>query len=144
MAANVPAEFKAWLKSGPNIRLSTDEAVNQIITEGIFDFQSLFSYDKKGFQHLPGLCRHDISAVPEDVANGIPARAAVAGAHISQLSVQRLIIASQAAGYYKTIGRVMTVENMHFTNVLVDFKTEWDAYKDLHDCDEPKVPKLVD
>ena len=142
--ANVSPDFQAWLKSGPNIRLSTNNAVQRIITEGIFDFQSLHSYDKKGFQHLPSLCRHDIPAVPEDAANGIPARAAQLGAHVSQLSVQRLIIASQAAGYYKLIQREMNVANMHFTNVLLDFKTEWDAYKELRECDEPKVPKLVD
>ena len=38
----------------------------------------------------------------------------------------------------------MHAANMHYTNVLADFKQEWEAYKDLRGLDKPKVPKISD
>ena len=68
----------------------------------------------------------------------------MSGAHISVIGVQRLIVAADAARYYRSISRVMTNANMNYSNILMNFKVEWEAYKDLKELDEPKVPKVND
>ena len=122
------AAFRSWLKSNSNIKLSSDASVLRITHEGITNYDSLLDFDKKSIQLLPSICKEKILAIPEDAANGIAAEAEVSGANISAISVQRLIIASYAASYYKSISRTMTAGNTHYTNVLANFKTEWEAY----------------
>ena len=138
------AAFRSWLKSNANIKLSSDASVLRITHEGITNYESLLDFDKKSIQLLPSICKEKINAIPVDDANGITAEAEVSGANISAISVQRLIVATQAASYYKSISRTMHATNMHYTNVLADFKQEWEAYKDLRGLDEPKVPKIND
>ena len=112
----VTAAFKTWLKSSTNIKLGSDASVARITREGIVSYESLLSFKEKGFQNLPSNCSKSIEAIAEDPANGISAEAAVAGAHISAISVQRLIVASYAARYYKSISRSMTASSMHYDN----------------------------
>jgi hypothetical protein len=136
--------FKNWLKSGTNIKLSSDAAVNRIIHEGITTFESLADFDKKSIERLPQICKENIPAIVADQANGVPAEEAVNGANISSISVRRLITASHAVTYYISINRALTTANMHYNNVLLTFKTEWEAYQELRDADEPKIPKIND
>ena len=58
-------------------------------------------------------------------------------------STQRLIVASIAYEYYTTTQRKITPQNMHYTNVLRDFYTEWKAIVDMSKRnDELKMPTL--
>ena len=50
-------ELKSWIKSNPNIRLSSDAAVTRIVSEGITTFASLLDFDKKSIQYLPKTCK---------------------------------------------------------------------------------------
>ena len=34
--------------------------------------------------------------------------------------------------------------NLHYTQVLSDFKVEWEDYEKLQDADEPTAPKIND
>lgn len=136
--------FKNWLKSGTNIKLSSDAAVNRIIHEGITTFDSLADFDKKSIERLPQICKEGIPAIVADADNAIIAEEAVNGANISSISVRRLITASNAVIYYQSINRVITNANMHYNNVLMTFKIEWEAYQELRDADEPKIPKIND
>lgn len=138
------AAFRYWLKSNSNIKLSSDASVLRITHEGITNYESLLDFDKNSIQLLPSICKEKINAIPADDANGISDEPEVSGANISAISVQRLIVASYAASYYKSISRSMTAANMHYANILANFKQEWQAYKDLRDLDEPKVPKIRD
>ena len=140
----VTAAFKAWLKASTNIKLSSDAAVTRITHEGITNFESLLDFDKKSLQLLPSICKEKVLAIPEDADNNVAAEPEVAGANISSISVQRLIVAANAASYYSSIDRVMTTANMHYINVLMHFKHEWEAYQDLKEKDDPKVPKIND
>ena len=140
----VSAVFKAWLKANTNIKLSSDAAVLRITKEGITGWDSLVDFDKKSIERLPAICKDTIPAIAVDVANGIAAEQEVPGANISSIATRRLITAVHAAEYYTSIGRTMNSISMHYTNVLKDFKIEWDTYQDLRDQDEPDVPLVVD
>ena len=39
----------------------------------------------------------------------------------------RLIVAVNTANFYDAAGRLMTLQSMHYGNVLSDFKVKWDA-----------------
>ena len=138
------AAFRSWLKSNPNMKLSSDAAVLRISHEGITNYESLLDFDKKSIQKLPITCRSAIPAIAADVPNGIAAEAAVPGANINSISVRRLIVASNAVRYYTSIDRNITPASMHYTNVLADFKVEWEDYEKLQDADEPTIPKVND
>ena len=140
----VSVAFRNWLKAGTNIKLSSDAAVTRITHEGITNFDSLADFDKKSIERLPQICKEAIPAIEADGDNNVVAELAVNGANISSISVRRLITASNAVVYYQSINRTMTPANMHYNNVLATFKIEWDAYKELRDADEPKIPKIND
>ena len=144
MPPSASASFKSWLKSGPNIKLTSERAVNRILYEGITNYESLKDFDKKAIQNLPSVCKETIPAIAEDENADVLAEPEVPGANISSISVQRLIVAMNAAKYYAAIGRGMTAQNMHYVNVLSNFKVEYEAYINLKEEDEPKVPKIND
>ena len=141
--ATTPA-FSNWLKSNPNMKLSSDAAVRHILYEGVTAFTNLLEFDYKAIQALPAICKEDIPAIMAYAANGIVAEPQVNGANISSISVRRLRVAVDAAKYYTSIGRTLTVQKIHYTHVLTNFKIEHDAYLELKEEDEPKVPKIND
>jgi hypothetical protein len=141
---NTTAAFRAWLKANPNMKLSSDAAVLRITHEGITSLDSLTDFDDKSIKLLPKVCKDDINAIVADPANGIAAENAVNGANVSSISVQRLIVAADAARYYQAIGRTPTIANMHYQNVLQNFKLEWEAYEAVKKEDDPKIPKVND
>ena len=144
MPLAVTAAFKSWLKANVNMKLSSDSAVTRLTFEGITTYPSLEDFDKKAIQALPAICKVGIPAIAIDVAAGIAAEPAVPGANISSISVQRLIVAVNAAKYYSSIGRNMIATNMHYGNILAEFKIEWDAYVDLKDQTAPTPPAIND
>ena len=79
------------------MKLTSDRAVVRITYEGIMTYESLLDFDRKAIQGLPSICKETIPAIPADAANGIAAEAEVPGANISSISVQRLIVAVNAA-----------------------------------------------
>jgi len=138
------AGFRNWLKSSTNMKLNSDAAVTRISHEGITNFDSLLDFDRKSILNLPSICKETIPNIPADAANEVVAEAAVPGANISAIAVQRLIISTFAASYYNSIGRTMTPHNMHYRNVLSTFKIEYEAYTELKSQDEPDIPKIND
>ena len=144
MPPTITASFCSWLKSNTNMKLSSDVAVTRITYEGITNYDSLKDFDKSSLEALPKTCINTIPPIAEDVAAGIAAEAEVHGANISTISVRRLIVASNAARYYSSIGRAMTSANMHYGNILSDFKIEWESYNDLKDKDSPTPPTIND
>ena len=144
MPPAVTASFRTWLKSSNNMKLNSDAAVTRITYEGITNYDSLQDFDKSSIESLPKTCINTIPAIPEDLAAGIAAEPEVVGANISTISVRRLIVASNAANYYKSIGRTMASANMHYGNILSNFKVEWESYQDLKTKDEPTPPTIND
>ena len=111
------------------MKLSSDAAVLRLLQEGLTTYNSLTDFDKKSLEQLPSVCKETIPAIAADLPNGIAAENEIAGANISSISVQRLIVAINAAEYYTAINRSMTTANMHYANVLKNFKIEWDTYR---------------
>ena len=140
----ISAAFKSWLKASTNMKLSSDASVNRVIHEGITDYTSLIDFDKDTIMYLPKVCKESIAAIPADPANNITATAEVPGANVSSITVQRLLVACRAAKYYDSINRVMTTSTMHYTNILSNFKIEFEAYEALKKKDAPDVPKIND
>jgi hypothetical protein len=140
----VTAQFKAWLKSNPNMKLSSDAAVLRVIKEGITTFDDLVDFDKKSLERLPATCKEAVPEILADPDNEILAEPAVRGANVSTISVQRLIVAMNAAEYYTAIDRTMVPASMHYNTVLKNFKIEWDSYQDLKKQDDPTVPLVND
>lgn len=138
------ANFRGWLKSGSNMKLSSDAAVLRLIHEGVNNFAALADFDTASIQLLPKICREAIPAIAADEANNIAAEPAIAGANINSVSVQRLIVASHAVRYYRDVDRIPDVDNMNYQNVLVSFKLEYDAYEKLKKEDAPTIPKIND
>ena len=85
-----------------------------------------------------------VPAIAADVATGQAAEPEVPGANVSTISTRRLIVAMNAATYYTSIGRAMTPNNMHYTNILTSFKLEWEDYESLKTQDDPTVPEIND
>ena len=144
MPPTTTGAFRSWLKSSPNIKLSSDAAVLRITYEGITNYESLIDFDKKSIERLSATCKESITAIEIDADAGIAAEPAVPGANISSISIRRLIVAMHASMYYQAINRTMTPLNMHYTNVLQMFKIEWETYQDLRDQKEPEVPTIND
>ena len=140
----VTAAFKSWLKASTNMKLSSDASVNRVIHEGITDFNSLIDFDKDTIQYLPKVCKESIAAIPADPVNNITAEAEVPGASVSSITIQRLLVACRAAKYYDSISRGLTTGNMHYTNVLSNFKIEFETYEALKKEDAPDIPKISD
>ena len=126
------------------MKLSTASAVTRITYEGITTYASLLDFDKSSIEALPKACRQTIPAIEEDEANGIDAVPQILGANISTISVRRLIVAMNAAHYYKSIGRALTDASMHYTNVLSGFKDDYDNYLELKKQDKPETPVVND
>ena len=144
MPVTVTAAFKQWLKSASNIKLSSDSAVTRITYEGLTNFDSLQDFDKKSIESLASTCRKEIPAITADLANGIAAEIEIPGANVSSISIRRLIVACSAAKFYNSVERTMTNANMHYGNVLQDFKVEYEAYIALKDEEAPKAPTVND
>ena len=141
----VPTQsFKSWMNSNQKIRLSSDAAVNFIVSEGITTFASIHDFDRKSIQYLPGTCKVSISAIEADDLNNDEAEPSVNGENISTISARHLIVAVNAAKFYDTIRRLMTPQIIHYSNVLSYFKVECDDYKYSITQDDPKVPKVND
>ena len=118
MPPTTSAAFKSWLKSGPNVKLISDRAVNCILYERITTYDSLLDFDRKAIQGHPAVCKETILVIAGDPPINAGAEPEVSGANVSSISVQRLIVAVSVAKYYDSIGRAMTAQNMHYTNVL--------------------------
>ena len=144
MLPAVTAAFRSWIKGSNNIKLSSDSAVTRVTYEGITNFDSLTDFDKTSIEYLPRTCKEKILAIVEDLPAGITAEAEVAGANVGSISVRRLIVATDAAWYYDSINFTMNTTNMHYTNVLSEFKVEEEAYADLKKKPEPEALLIND
>ena len=64
---------------------------------GITSYDTLVDFDKAYINNLTRVCKGSIDAIAADMENNVQAEAAVPGANVSSISVQRLIVAANAA-----------------------------------------------
>ena len=133
----ISASFQQYLKSANNMKLSSDAAVVQIIYKSLTNFENIQYFDKKSIESLTSTCEGKVPAITEGLVAGISVEQEIAGAEVSSISTQRLIIASFATTYHLVVGRTMTNANMYYGNVLKDFKVDWEAYMALKEEGAP-------
>ena len=138
------AQFRSWLKSAANMKLSSDASVLRITHEGLTNFESFMDFDRDSIESLSKACSKSIDAIQADQANGIAAENAVPGTNISTISIRRLVVAAQAVKYYNAINRIPDFENMHYVDVLSNFKADHDAYVLLKKQTSPETPLVND
>ena len=126
------------------MKLGSDASVLRVTHEGITSYDTLVDCDKAAIKNLPRVCKEYIDAIADDVANNVQAETAVPGANVSFISFQRIIVSTNAARYYASIGMTMDASSMHYGNIISTFKIEWEAYKAIMSEDDPTVPKIVD
>lgn len=106
--------------------------------EGIDSVESLVDIDKSVFTDIASNLRKPGGTMPDP--NNPDQQVPQTPFIISGMSLQKLQVASIAAGYYQTINREMTPSNMHYTNVLKDFYLQWKGLEEKKKEDEAKVP----
>lgn len=137
--------FPNYLKQTTNIGMRSNAVILRVEHEGLTSFESLYDFDEKSIKALQSACKEEVDAIAADQANNIAAANAIPGVSISSKSIIRLIEACYAVHYYKSIGRTMDGDSLHYDNILQHFKTERLAYKAMkEDQDEPKVPLVID
>ena len=125
--------------------MSTTAVVLRVAHEGLTAFESLLDFDEKSIKALQTACKEKVPAIAADPDDGIVAQQEISGVSIPSKCILRLIEAIHCAQYYKSIGRSLSSESLHYDNVLMAFKTERKAYEAMKDDQtEPKVPMLSD
>ena len=121
-------QYRVWLKSSANMKLSYDASVLNITYEGLTNFQYFMEFDCDSIESLSKSWSNNIDAVVVHVPNGIAAENAVPGTNISTISICRLVLDKNYVKYYIEIGRTPNFYNMHYVNMLGEFNTYYDAY----------------
>lgn len=114
-----------------------------LIQEGITHPEDLEEFEDDDFKLIienlrkpPGLMpdpNHNDANVPAPL---IPRPAYVFGAK----NAKRIKIAANAVRYYSEIDRVLSPENMHYTNVLKEFHQQWQSLLQKREDNDPVVP----
>ena len=144
MYPNTNAALVTCLKSNNTINIISDADVVRITYESITKFVSLTDFDKKIIESLPTTCKEKIPAITDDPSAGITSETAIPGVNISLVAICRLVVVVKASKYYTSIGSTMDITNIHYGNLVLSFKIEWDAYEELNKEDYPNVPLIND
>ena len=123
------------------MKLRSDDSILRLTHEGVNNFSSLSDFVIENF---PRVCKSSIPAIEEDATNSIASEASVSGGNVSSISVSRLIAAVNSTKHWGSISRTMNPQKMAYSNVLVTFKIDHEAYLSVKDEDSSKVPKIDD
>ena len=78
-------QFRSWLKSAANMKISSDASVLRITYEVLTNFQYFMSFDCVSIKSLSKDCSNNIDAIVADVPNGIASKNAIPGTSISTI-----------------------------------------------------------
>jgi len=122
-------QFRLYLKQSSNIKLSSDVTVLRILYEGITNWDSLADFDESSMKAMAKNCKEMIPAITADIAAGIPAdEPAIPGTVVSSTqSIVHLVIAYNSVKYYISVGIVVDLTCIGYTNNLSAFKIEYEA-----------------
>ena len=101
-------------------------------------------FDSDSIESFSKYCSKNTDRIIADLPNGIAAGNAVPRTNISAISIFRLVVATNAVKYYTAIGRTPDFYNMHYVNVLGEFKTGYDTYILLKKQTSPEVTLVSD
>ena len=132
-------QYRLWLKIVANMKLSSDASVLRITYEGLTNFQSFMDSNHDSIKLHPKACSKEINRIIADIPHGIAPENAVPGTNIITISTRLLVVATNAVKYYTAIRRMPKFDNMHYVNVLGEFKTDYNAYVLLKKQNSPGV-----
>ena len=117
-----------------------NRTATQLATEGIDSVDALGEFEDDDFKQIMSNLQHP-PQIPDPadatrLVNDVPY---VIGAK----SLRRLKVAAHAIRYYQTIARDTTPNNMHYTNTLKHFETQWKALVARTDETDPETPKIT-
>ena len=92
--------------------------------EFLTNFQFFMDFYRDSIKPLSKSCIKTIDRIVDYVPNGIAAKISILGTSISTISILWLVVATNAVKYYTEIGRTPNFYNMHYVNVLGEFKTD--------------------
>ena len=140
------AQNDAFFGDGLQMSLTNNQR-QRLVAEGLAQVSDFEDFKEEQIDDAIKNLRTPIPGVPAVVnARGRETHAAIAPIPpciISAKCVLRLKVASVAFHYFSEIGRDVTPENMHYTNVLRGFYQEWEALSKLVKEDRPDVPILT-
>ena len=131
MSHNIAIAFRAYLKGNTGMKLLSDAATHRVTYEGITNFEPLADFDRKNIESLPCACKEMIISITADITNGIAVEPELPDSNLSSISIRCLIVSIQATKYYTIIGRIVNVANMHWSNNISIFNTDFESYKEL-------------
>ena len=137
------AQFRGWLKSAVNMKLSSYASVLRITYEGLKKFDSFTDFDRESIESLGKAYSKTIDDIIADPPNGIQAENEVPQTNISTIYIRRLVVATHAINYHCSIGRVPGYYNMNYVNVLSAFNADHDAYSLIWKQYSPDTPFVV-
>ena len=132
------------MKSAANMKLSSDASVLRITCEGLTKFQSFIDFDHNSIKSTSKACSNNIDRIVADVPNLIASENATPDTNISTISILRLVVANNAVKYYTAIGRTTEFDNIHYVNVLGEFKTDYYTYTMLKEQTLPEALLVVE
>ena len=65
------AQFRGWIKSATNMKLSSYASVLHITYEGLINFDSFTDFDRESIESLGKACSKTIDTIIADPLNGI-------------------------------------------------------------------------
>ena len=118
--------------------------VVQLGIKGIVTVGNLADFNKDSLQQLADNLRKPCGWIADPnpaaaVGATIPTPAFANGAK----SQKQLGVACDLVRYYDTVGRDLTVPNMHWNQVGKNFEIQWKALKDRKEEDPLEVPKIT-
>ena len=140
------AQLTAFFENNPQMALNPTQR-QRLADEGlalVSDFQDFKEDELEQAYKNMRISIPGVAATTDATGNIIaPAIQAIPPCIIPARCILRLKIASIAYQYYINTGREVNSTNMHYSNILRKFHTEWEALKKLSKQDRPDVPVLV-
>ena len=139
------AQLTAFFENNPQMALNPTQR-QRLADEGlalVSDFQDFKEDELEQAYKNMRISIPGVAATTDATGNIIaPAIQAIPPCIIPARCILRLKIASIAYQYYINTGREVNSTNMHYSNILRKFHTEWEALKKLSKQDRPDVPVL--
>ena len=110
-------QYRVWLKSSANMKLSYDASVLNITYEGLTKFQSFVEFDRNSIESLSKSFSKNTDAIVVYVPNGIAAENSLSLTNTSTISILQLVVSTNDLKYYTVIGRTPNFNNIHYVNV---------------------------
>ena len=115
----------------------------QLQSEGITLVADLADFNKDSIQQLADNLRCPGGRVPDPNPGAPPGSTIPTPPFVfASRSKKCITVACDLVRYYTTVGRDLTVANLHWSTVMKNFEIQWTALRERKGDDSPDVPKI--